>query len=433
MSNGHQRGRIRGVIFYSFLFSSALSAHEFKFDPFILSENVAFKKDDSASTQDQISSVIPGTTFSYHHSQFNYSFKGAYRFDFFDQRRDLFYQQDNSVNLSTEDGTHQISAGFIREQIGRLELFQTIDLYNDIIMDSVNPEIQRRGTPMVKYRMVKDSWSFDFITLPYFIAPYYPKNSSRFGIGIEFDHELAVTGNNETSKESWQVMQGGARVGYESETWDLSVGYTHLIDRSMSLLALDSSFNLDRYFFPVDFYYLYGQKMVGNYLLKMNAFYKDFKDYSIDTINLLTNQNESRTVQDHSAISLGLEGKVNVIEGHDTTWLIEAQRFMGLGLKERRRYSVFSEDVSYAFRHGFNDLKGQTIQFAHYIDLAYFKDQIFQLDYTRLLTEKLKWQIGLRWIEAYRRADNRLNLDNLVGLNLIDDSDCIFTNFNYFF
>lgn len=414
-------------------FSTSTSLFAWSFDPYLLSENAIFKTDDSASTQDIISSLNAGASIKHEYKKLTYEFKGSYRLDAFDQRRDFFYQNTNALYYSSDDGNHEFSLGFKREQLGRLELFNTIDLLNDVVTDSINSEINRRGTPMITYRFVKDEWSLDFLALPYFINPYYPKNSSRFGVGLEFDQDLIVTGNDQTTTNPWQFNQGGIKIGYEAESFDLTFGYTRLIDRSLSLIALDEDLNFNRYFFSTDFYYLYGQKMIQDYLLKMNIFYKDFSDDKVETINLISNQNQRTGLRNHAGLSLGLEGKIDLITGHDTTWILEFQRFFGLDLRQRRQYSLFSEDVGYGFRHSFSDLKAQTIQIAHYIDLAYHQDQIVQADYSRLLTEKLKWQFGFRYINAFKRNDNRLNLDNLIGLNLIDDSDCLFTNFNYFF
>lgn len=421
--------KLCGVIAAYSIFSYA---GEFNFEPSISTEAAAFKNDHGLLTEDQIFSFIPLIKAGYGHLNFNYSLKAAYRFDTFDKKRDLLFIGDNKLTLTSDDGNHRIEAGQKRLQLGALEIFQSLDLVNDTISDSFTSDIQKSGYPMASYRYTHESFKTEAYYFPLFYAPYYPKNSSRLGYGLQFDKEQAISTSGDKVDEGFNLNQYGFKLDIPSETVDLSLGHFHFIDRSLSIVALDNNNEISRYFFPVDLSFVTAQFIYNNHLFKGNFYHKNFHDNKTDVKDIISGSKSKLGPEDHSIISLGYETKIPILKGQDTTALLEQHKLIGIDHKLARRYSIFSNDFSYGIRHQLGDLKGKQITLIHIIDLEITDEQIFQADYKQSITDNMKITLGTRFIKAGKR-NKTFSFDNLTGLALMDDADTIYLSLtNYF-
>ncbi|MFZ4713823.1 MAG: hypothetical protein ACOYL6_08940 [Bacteriovoracaceae bacterium] len=393
---------------------------------------MAFKDDGTNLTEDQILSFIPGFTVEASANGFSYFGKAAYRFDTFDKKRDLLYLGENVARWQNEAATHSFGVGFQRLQLGALEIFQSIDSINDLVSDSFSPEIQRQGYPVVNYKLIQESFKAELYYLPYFIAPYYPPNSSRLGYGIQFDQEQIVNADGLKGKEGFRTDQFGGKIDIPTEKVDITLGHFHFIDRGLSITALDLNNRLTRYFYATDFSFLTLQTIQGDYLFKSNLYHKSYHGVDVLARDLSTGGTVLRGPEDHTVASLGLETKLPLFSTQDTTLLLEGQRMFGVDKVIGRRYSVFSNDAAWGIRHQFNDVRNKQITLGHIIDLERTQEQIFQVDYRQYITDSTKVNIGVRIIEA--GTDNRaFTFDSLAGLAIVDDADSAYLTMTHYF
>lgn len=412
--------------------SSGLARAEFSKDFYLVGESAAFEKDRSSQTQDYIASLILGTNVEIRNESFSYRGKAAYRFDSFDAKRDLFFISENVVSYEDQEGKHLLSLGHQRIQIGALDIFQSIDLINDVVMDSFVPEIQRRGTLSFGYRYTLDDYKFDLFYLPYFEDPYYPPNSSRMGYGFQYDKEVIVSRSGHEERAGLRSDQFGIKIGASFEMVDITFGHFRMIDRSLTFAGIDENNNINRYFFATDFSFFTFQKVIEESLVKGNFYHKGYADSGVEVQDIISSSSLFLFPKDHSMVSLGFETKADVLSGQDTTLLLEAQKLLGLNQKTASRYSVFNNNLGWGFRHGLNDVKGKQITFFNIVNLADVREHIYLLDYRQMVTETMKFSVGLRVVSSREKAEN-FSFDSIAGLTLLDDSDCLYFTLSKYF
>lgn len=424
-------GNLPYLILAVFFFSFSARA-DFSKNIYLLGESALFEKDDSRETKDQIASLILGLNMDARGENFSYRGKFAYRFDSFDTKRDLFFIDENLVNYEDSEGKHLFGIGHQRIQLGALEIFQSIDSINDIVMDSFVPEIQRRGVLSLSYRYTFDNHKVDFYYLPQFENPYFPANSSRLGYGFQFDNEIIISESGKEEKEGFRDDQFGFKFGSSLESIDLNFGHFRMIDRSLTFAGIDLDNQVNRYFFATDFTFFSFQKILGENLLKGNFYRKAYHGNEIETMDLLSGDPMSLQAEEHYMAALGFETKANIVDGHDTTLFFEAQKLLGLEEKIARRYSVFNNNFGWGFRHAFNDALGKQITFFNILNLTDVKEHIYQLDYRQMLNDSTKISLGLRVVNS-KREEGSFSFDNIAGLTLLDDSDCLYLTLSKYF
>ncbi len=431
-ASGQFSGRIAFTCYFLTCFYSAASEADTTVIPFLSGEASVFENDSTPLTKDQVLSLIPGVNTELNSDNFSFVGKFAYRFDTFDKKRDLLYIGENFVRWQNDEGNHLIRFGHQRLHLGALEILQGIDSINDYVTDSFSPEIQRRGYPMLNYRYTDELYKAEFFLFPYFEAPYYPPNSSRMGYGFQFDKQQAVASDDSKQDSGFRSDQFGAKFDVPTENVDLSFGHFHLVDRSTSVAALDQDNQFSRYFFMSDFSFASFQAVAGNTIFKGNFVHKNFHGATVTGNDILTGNDVELGIKEHSTASLGMEIKLPFTESHDTTLTMEVQKLMGVDPALARRYSVFSNDAAWGIRHSFNDIRSRLITIGHVIDLQNADEQIFQVDYKQTITDNMKINLGARIIKAGRK-DQAFSFDNLTGLALMDDADCMYlTLTNYF-
>ena len=408
-------------------------ASELALDPFIHTEAAAYQDDEIAATQDQVLSFIPGYILDLRFDSFSLYSKIAYRFDSFDAKRDIWYYGENYLEWQDTKGLISLSAGLQRLQLGSLDIFQSVDLINDNIADSYVSDIARQGYPMMSFKYFGETSKFSLYYLPYFITPYYPANSARMGLGLQFDQQLLIDSNGERYESKSAYQQYGFKFDDSTESVDFTLGYFHIADRSLSFIQIDPAILLTRFFFETDLFFMNMQWTIAETIIKANLFHKQYPtlNYSINDASLGTI--ETSGPKDHTMAGVGIENKWQIIKGHDTTLLIEYQRILGVSQSAANRYNVFANDIAWGVRHQFNDSSSKQLQLVNIIDLSHAEEQIFQIDYRQNITDPLKFSIGLRLIEAQTRDDQTLGFDSLNGLTIVDDADTIYSTLSYIF
>jgi hypothetical protein len=321
--------------------------------------------------------------------------------------------------------------------IGQLELFHGGDIFNARNFDSSPDRFEKFGELGPYFNWSNENWDITLAQILVLEKPLLPSSQNRSGPLVVFPDPEYVSDQNELSPQP-DTPPLIFLTRYRGNILDLEMSYMKIPDRSIPLLIVDENFNPLNSFLTVEQTGISLTKNIDDWLMKVDYFYKNYEDHSMETLNGINPITfeplvENITIKDHSVRALGLEYQKTYANEHVGTFLLEYQILEGIQKDERKMYTLMQNDLGLGYRHSFNDMNSQEITFISFIDQDTANEFLMQISYNRRLEENWKLLIGLRSIEAPEKDDNPLNRENYIGLTGIRDGDHLFSSLSYFF
>lgn len=423
------------VLAILFVFSINLQA-EFKGQGEVSLELRQFEDDSVPNTIDKGMSVFTRVETYYEDQGSIANFRFMSRTDREDKNRNFVIFEE--VNLGTyldEEETLKVLAGYKIFNWTALEAFHPVDVINSRNYDSDLEKTEKKGELTLEVQKLLDSGEISFYFFPRFEKPIFPNSRSRLGAGVNInDPVLFVNGQR---KEAW-VPQFGTRLSMTLDGMDLSAHALYHVDRAQPLIGTDEYTKIGSLYLPNDatafannptpFYSMVtqvGGTITTSYegvLFKVESAYRVFDKKK----NVLTS-NGLRRASDHTEVALGLEYTVSHESGHETTLLFEQTGIYGVELDVRSELSPFQRDVLIGFRHAFNDPMGSELYATAIIDIERDSEKLFNLSFTRRLTDNWKYKAGVRVFDAPVKKTLP------EGLELYNKDNNIYFNLSRFF
>jgi hypothetical protein len=126
---------------------------------------------------------------------------------------------------------------------------------------------------------------------------------------------------------------------------------------------------------------------------------------------------ELRKPVDHGEAALGFEYTVPFESTGDTTLFFEVGSILGTTKDERARLGAFQRDALFGLRYAFNDIMGSEVFVSFITDLERDNERLFNLSYSRRLSDVWRIQTGLRIYDAPQKGALPLGLEALDGAN----------------
>ncbi len=355
-------------------------------------------------------------------------FRGFARVDQKDKDRDFMAFED--VYFSRFFGAQEewtVLAGYKLFNWTATEAFHPADVVNSRNFDSDLEFFEKKGELTVEVSREFNWGTFSLFMWPRFEQPQFPGDRSRLGFGIDIARPQAVDGTD--IGDTW-IAQGGMRLTFGLDDGDLSFHLIHHVDRNFPVTGT-ANYTFNSFFnqnipddpaalasAPVPYYFkktqLGGtlQYAFSRLLVKFEGAYRSFeKDRGI-----LTAQGVLKPV-DHGEVALGFEYTLPIESSGDTTLFFEAGSILGTTKDERARLGAFQRDALFGLRYSFNDIMGSELFVSFITDLERDNERLYNISYSRRLSDVWKIQTGLRIYDAPQKGATPLGLETLDGAN----------------
>jgi hypothetical protein len=425
--------RILALLLNILCFSPMALAQEWEHKGEVSLQLRRFENDDLESTEDTGLLVFTRVESVYKDDDHRHVFRGFARVDQKDKDRDFMSFED--VYFSRFFGEQQewtLLAGYKLFNWTATEAFHPADVVNSRNFDSDIEFFEKKGELTMEVSRQFDWGTFSLFMWPRFEQPQFPGGRSRLGFGSDFGRPQAVNGTE--TGDTW-IPQGGLRFTVGLDDGDLSFHLIHHIDRNFPIVGTANyTFNVFANANipndvtalqnnPVPYYFKKTQVggtlqyAFSRLLVKFEGAYRVFeKDLEILSARDATTT-ELRKPVDHGEAALGFEYTVPFESTGDTTLFFEVGSILGTTKDERARLGAFQRDALFGLRYAFNDIMGSEVFVSFITDLERDNERLFNLSYSRRLSDVWRIQTGLRIYDAPQKGALPLGLEALDGAN----------------
>ncbi len=415
-----------------FLYSSHLFALEgFEFLGEFNFEQRYFDDDNNAATIDKGSTFSVIGEMTYENGDHYTKFRGFARTDLEDSSRDWTNIEDFYYSYTWRN--FSVRAGMITINWTATEAFHPADIINSRQLDGNVEYFPKIGEPMLELKYLLSDGALTFYFMPRYMSPDFPGASNRLGGGTDLE------------APEWRDRDGVSADNYGAQyavrfNWsldfldgsDMSFHVVNHMDRDDPIIELTGPTTFTPVYFEKVQYGGTVQAVWEKWLLKLEAAFKDFVEPSSVTTIYGTDRPE-----DYSMVALGVEYPFSVFSGMDLTLIGEWQKVFGLAETVATRRQAFQNDYLLGARLAFNDIDSKEI-FGYFIgDLNRQAEYLINLKYSQRLTEKLKVNIGGRYIDAPPRDTVTIlglgTFDDPKGVEVYHEDHQVYVDFNYFF
>lgn len=399
-----------------------------------------FFEDDSVETNEDIGLAV----FSRVEAKFDGEYskhviRGFARVDEKDEDRDLIRLEDAYFSWRLgEEQSWKFLLGYKVFNWTATEAFHPADMVNSRNYDSDLENLEKIGELTVELEKEFEFGTWSLYLWPQFERPVFPGLRSRLGAGgtIEISKPKTYDGDEEVDR---RVLQYGTRLSLALPFMDLSLHAMRKIDRYFPLFGTDQfvftpvTDSTPNGYAPlvieaVPFYFMktqYGataQIPLAGFNFKFEGAYRLF-----DTNKVILTSRGLRTPANHSDIALGVDYTVTFDSGQETLFLGEFGALLGVSEQTRAELATFQRDVLVGFKHFFNDVMGSELTFTAIVDIERDQERLFNLSFTRRLSDSWKFNTGLRIYDAPQK-------DTVAtGLEFLDGDNHVFFNLSRFF
>jgi hypothetical protein len=402
----------------------------------------AFQADDNKENKDYQLSLE--TRFQSKYTDEN----NIYHFGFFSR----IDQNDSSRNIINFDefyysrtgiGTSSSFTFTIGNKIfnwSMMEVFHPVDSINSRNFDSNGDLIERLGQPSLILKKEFETSYLEMIVLLDTVDSIMPSKENRNGAQLSINKPRYATDDLEDTDDPGSL-------GYilhfvkNFDSFDLDLHVARKYDTNFPALTIEVEKNTSPsasehleyiypFYVPVNQYGIAASGNVGEYILKFEHTHFDYEDYKIPF--LTAQKNTTIIKQDFSLTAFGIEKTKNYSNDQEGTFILEYQTVLGTTIEEARTLSPFQRDIAFAYRHNFNDFKGNEIILVIISDLDTADEHILDISHSFRINSGWKMQTTLRTIEA-KEASQGLDVNNYSGLRPIAESDQINLKLTRFF
>ncbi len=380
-------------------------------------EYVQFQQDDNNTTVDQNTSFMGRFKGNYDNDFFASSLNFFARYDAQDSKRNFIYPEDTFIKSSS--GGMKFYYGTRIYNFSATEFFHPADSINSRILNGNLSDVEKIGEPVASLDYPIGQGNLSLMFFPTFMAPRLPSEQSRLGTGLDLKDSHYLLGNGEISDDIF-VPQFGAHLTQTFGSTDLGFHLLYHIDRQNPMLAVNTkTFEVSP---------LYGQSLEfgatvqsafdSGLIVKAEGAYKSYlSDEEVLTIY------GTRNFQNSGAAVLSFEYGLSHENGSDSTFILEGQSMFGSDRTNRDETGFFSRDVMFGYRLAFNDIKANEIFAGLVFDVEREHEYLGIFDYSLRLSDSVKFELGVRYIDAPEKSNKA------KGLEILDRDSSIFTNF----
>lgn len=427
------------IILFLFLSSSCLYASSnWSGRGEITLESRSFENDGNWQTEDEGFALYSQVETKYEGEDWSFIFRGFGRHDKYDSDRNILELEDFFLQREAIHG--RVRIGYQVFNWSSTEAFHPVDTINSRNFDSDQERLEKLGELTLEYEFDFFDGNLNLYYFPRIKDSKYPGKKSRLGKNVNILNPIYHHKRGRRKKNN-RLAQFGARLTQTIGSADLSVHAFRQMDRQnplfeLKFITVDGAPSLNteeiqpHYFmftqvgatlqwaFEDDF--LNG--FLEGYLLKVETATKNF-----DTFDPILTNFGLRRPGDFSQHAIGLEKSVSLLNGHQTTFILELQTITGADKKRRDEIMVFQNDGLFAFRHDFNDVLGRELFISFIADLEKSREFIYNLKYAQRISDFWKINTGLRIIDAPQKGLFPKGLENFDGDNQV------FLNLSRFF
>lgn len=321
-------------------------------------ESRAFEPDDVEHTEDVSVALTSRLEIKYRPAPFALVARGLARLDALDDDRNI---------VSLEEAYGAFTAGPFTLRLGSqilnwsaTEAFHPADVMNSRNFDSDLENLEKLGEPMVEAELQFLQGAISLYYMPFRIAPKQVPNSSRLSFvprAFDLGDELWVDRDGKKSDEDF-FPQAAVNLSQTIGPADISLQVIDSADRQQPSFTFDPvNQEVRPTYHSVTHVGLTYVQVIGGLIIKLEAARRNFYDVAPEESDDILDVTE---VPDHEQLAGGLEYGWTTAGGHDATVIAEGQV---VGLREdsatRRQLSPLQNDVLFAFRYAWNDLKSR--------------------------------------------------------------------------
>jgi len=382
-------------------------------------ENRTFESDNNNLTYDDNFALFTRGQVKFIEGNFTGALRAYARADSKDRERNHYVIEDAYGSyLFGEEGSFKILAGWKLFNWSALEAFHPADVVNSKNFDGEIENLEKKGELTLETEFVVGDGTLNFYYWPRVENPIYPSTRARTGVnfGIEFRDPVWVNGKDAGTNSKWQP-QWGIRFNQTLGDMDFALQFLDHFDRAHPLIGYTFGTSVGGTEFPSNqndlrphFYRVreLGGTLsyaLGDYLIKVEGGYRKFEDEFKTLVPITTTTFERANQEDHGELALGLENTFSIDSlDHEVTLIFEATSIFGANKVARRRLSTFQRDALVALRYNFNDLMGAELFFSFIQDLEYTDERLYNLSFTRRLSDNWKYKVGVRAYQAKERG-----------------------------
>lgn len=382
-------------------------------------ENRKFESDNNNLTYDENFAIFTRAQVKFIEGDFTGALRAYARADSQDKDRNHYVIEDAYGSyLFGEEGNLKILGGWKLFNWSAMEAFHPADVVNSKNFDGEIENLEKKGELTLEAEYVVGDGTINFYYWPRVENPIYPSTRSRTGVnfGIEFKDPVWINGSDAGTNSKWQP-QWGIRFNQIIGDMDLAIQYLDHFDRAHPLVGYTFGTSVGGSEFPTNQNefrpHFYRVRELGStlsyafldYILKVEGSYRSFEDEFKTLVPITTTTFERANQEDHAEVAIGLEDTISLDSlGHEMTLIFEVTSIFGPSKVERRRLSTFQRDALVGLRYNFNDLMGSELFMSYIQDLEYTDERLFNVSFTRRLSDQWKYKLGIRSYQAKERG-----------------------------
>lgn len=394
-------------------------------------EHRQFNDDDNSSTDDTQTTMFNNVEGEYEVDTFSINYRLFARTGLLSDERNVFKVQDLYTQKSFgEEESFFLSLGYQVFNWSSLELFHPADLVNSKNFDGNLESLEKFGELTFKVAYNLDYGELQFFYFPRMENSRFPKSQSRLGSNVTLNRGAWVEGDlvfAQNWKSQYAVKLNKMLGGFDAFLYFIDhfdrtsplVGtheYTNIFGNNIPLYGV-SSMNTP-YFFREKAYSFGLDKVIEEYILKLEASYKTY-DSSVEILTI----NGLKKKEDIFTLAFGNEYAKELSSGSEITFFLEWQKVFGQDKKYRSGVELFQNDLGLSARYSLNDKDRTEFTLSTFVDLERSAEYIFYLNASRRLTGEWSAKVEARVYHAPKKESvssglQVYNKDHFINLSL---------------